>query len=370
MAFWNPQAMLARGKLARRRRLPDHARPSMKQQSFTGPFKMKSRALIALSMLLASGTAAAASELLVLRVDGGARSVRADAAAPLLARNPVLNGDTVTLAPNSRAALQLAGAGLITLARSAELQVYDSRAGNPAQGRFKLLSGTVRVDSRVGSGRVPLDIRLNIGSLKSRIYGAEALGANDAAGETLCLLAGAIEIQTSGAPDHRLDTPGNCLRRTPDGQVRELRLSEDQPMRLALSASEFAEPAAGAALAAAGRPTPTPIIAPVSKPAAVALAATSPAAAPPTASAAVTPASAKSGGWTVVVLSLAKRETVESRSQALLDQGLPAATRQAEVKGQTMYRSTVGSFASAEEARAYAKTTLAKAGIQGWVSPL
>jgi hypothetical protein len=367
MAFWNPQAMLARGKLARRRRLPDHARPSMKQQSFTGPYKMKSRALIALSMLLVSGTAAAASELLVLRVDGGARSVRADAAAPLLARNPVLNGDTVTLAPNSRAALQLAGAGLITLARSAELQVYDSRAGNPAQGRFKLLSGTVRVDSRVGSGRVPLDIRLNIGSLKSRIYGAEALGANDAAGETLCLLAGAIEIQTSGAPDHRLDTPGSCLRRTPDGQVRELRLSEDQPMRLALSASEFGEPAASAMTAAASRPVPTPIIAPVSKPAVAALAATSPAATPP---AAVTPASAKTGGWTVVVLSLAKRETVESRSQALLDQGLPAATRQAEVKGQIMYRSTVGSFTSAEEARAYAKTTLAKAGIQGWVSPL
>lgn len=313
---------------------------------------MKSRALIALSMLLVSANTVA-SELRVLRVDGGARSVRAEVAAPLLPGNPVLNGDIVTLTPNSRAALQLAGAGLITLARSAELQVFDSRAGTPALGRFKLLSGTARIDSRVGSGRVPLDVRLNVGSLKSRIYGAEALGANDAAGETLCLLAGAIEVQTSGAPDRRLDSPGNCLRRAPDGQVRELRLSEDQPMRLALSASEFAGPEPASA---SSHPAPTPIIAPVAKPAAV--------------STAAPVATAKAGGWTVVVLSLAKREAVESRSQALLDQGLPAATRQAEVKGQIMYRSTVGNFQSAEEARAYAKTTLATAGIQGWIAPL
>ncbi|TAJ52765.1 MAG: SPOR domain-containing protein [Nevskiaceae bacterium] len=326
---------------------------------------MKSRALIALSMLLVSATAVA-SELRVLRVDGGARSVRAEAAAPLLPGNLVLNGDTVTLTPNSRAALQLAGAGLITLARSAELQVFDSRAGTPALGRFKLLSGTARIDSRVGSGRVPLDVRLNVGSLKSRIYGAEALGANDAAGETLCLLAGAIEIQTSGAPDRRLDSPGSCLRRAPDGQVRELRLSEDQPMRLALSSSEFAGPELASSNS---HPSPTPIIAPVSKPGVAPTANNSltPVASLPVAAA---PATAKAGSWTVVVLSLAKREAVESRSQALLDQGLPAATRQIEVKGQIMYRSTVGSFQSAEEARAYAKTTLATAGIQGWVSPL
>lgn len=338
---------------------------------------MKSRALIALSMLLVCG-AAAASELKVLRVDGGARSVRPDAAVPLLPRNPVLNGDIVTLAPNGRAALQLADAGLITLARGAELQVFDTRAGVPAQGRFKLLSGTVRIDSRVGSGRVPLDIRLNVGSLKSRIYGAEALGANDAAGETLCLLAGAIEIQTSGAADTRLDSPGNCLRRTPDGQVRELRLGEDQPMRLALSASEFTDPTpltTTPMATAATRSPPTPIIAPVSKPASAtpasvpATAAMAPAPAAPS-PAASTPAAAKAGGWTVVVLSLAKREAVENRSQALLDQGLPAATRQIEVKGQILYRSTVGRFGSADEARAYAKTTLATAGIQGWVAPL
>lgn len=369
MAFWNPQAMLARAKLAGRRRLPDHARPTRTNTSDTGPQDMKSRALIALSLLLASGTAAA-SELLVLRVDGGVRSLRADAAVPLLPRSSVLSGDTVSLSPNSRAALQLAGAGLITLARGAELQVFDTRAGVPTLGRFKLLSGTVRIDSRVGSGRVPLDIRLNIGSLKSRIYGAEALGANDAAGETLCLLAGAIEIQTSGAADTRLESPGSCLRRTPDGQVRELRLGEDQPMRLALSASEFADPTplTTTPMASAPSAAPTPIIAPVSKPApatSVAAAAT-----PPSAPVSTSSASPTAGGWTVVVLTLAKREAVESRSQSLLDQGLPAATRKVEVKGQVLYRSTVGRFGNAEEARAYAKTTLAKAGIQGWVAPL
>jgi hypothetical protein len=261
-------------------------------------------------------------------------------------RSAVLDGDTLSLATSSRVALQLGGSGLITLARGAELQVYDSRRGNPSLGRFKLLGGSVRIDSRGVSGRPAQDIRLNVGSLKSRIYGAEVLGANDAAGDTLCLLAGALEIQTEGAPDARLDQPGACLRRAPDGQLSRLRLDTDSRMGLALSATEFAEPVETADARSAG---PAPIIA---------------------AASVTTAAPAKPGSWTVVVLSLGKRDVVEARTQSLLDQGLPAVTRSAEVKGQTMYRVTVGEFADQTQARGYAKGTLAKAGIDGWLSPL
>lgn len=314
---------------------------------------MLSRALLLVTALFTSSTAWAASELMAVKVDGTARLVRADGNRALLARMPLLNGDSLSLSGDSRVALQLAGHGLITLARGAELQVFDSRGGATALGRFKLLSGTVRVDSR---GRPAQDIRLNVGSLKARIYGAEALGANDAAGDTLCVLAGAIEVQTAGAPDTRLDLPGSCVRRSPDGLLRNLRLDSDTPMTTALAASEFR--GAAEALAGANRPAPaTPIIAPVATGAAM-----SPALAPTSGS--------KAKGWTVVVLSLSQREPVEQRTQSLLDQGLPASARSAEVKGKLMHRVTVGEFASQGEARDFARSTLAKAGIQGWISPL
>ncbi|MDP3859439.1 MAG: SPOR domain-containing protein [Stagnimonas sp.] len=316
---------------------------------------MLSRALLLATALFTSSTAWAASELLAVKVDGTARLVRADGNRALLARMPLLNGDSLSLSGDSRVALQLAGRGLITLARGAELQVFDSRGGATAQGRFKLLSGTVRVDSR---GRPAQDVRLNVGSLKARIYGAEALGANDAAGDTLCVLAGAIEVQTAGAPDTRLDLPGSCVRRSPDGLLRNLRLDSDTPMTTALAASEFR--GAAEALAGTGRPAPgaAPIIAPV---AAAGTAPTAPLAAA---------AGSKAKGWTVVVLSLSQREPVDQRTQSLLDQGLPASARSAEVKGKLMHRVTVGEFASQDEARDFARGTLAKAGIQGWISPL
>lgn len=314
--------------------------------------------LIALT-LLASGSAWAASELMVTRVEGSARVTRADGVRPLSARLPLLNGDVVSLSGSSRVALQLDRSGMISLARSAELQVYDSRGGGAAVGRFKLLSGTARLDSR---GRPAQDIRLNVGSLKARILGAEAIATNDAAGETLCVLAGALEIQTAGAPDARLDLPGSCLRRTPDGLLRNLRLDSDPPMTTALAASEFRGEAQPLAVAATAKPAPTPIIAPVAAPAA---SVASTVAAPAT-----TTGGSKASGWTVVVLSLASRDAVDQRTQSLLDQGLPAATRSAEVKGKAMYRVTVGEFASQAQAREYSRNTLTKAGIEGWISPL
>lgn len=317
---------------------------------------MLSRSLLIALTLLAGEAAWAASELVVTRVEGNARLTRADGGRPLATRTTLLNGDVLSLSGNSRVALQLADRGMISLARGAELQVYDNRGGAVAVGRFKLLSGTARVDSR---GKPAQDIRLNVGSLKARILGAEAIGTNDAAGETLCVLAGALEIQTAGAPDTRLDLPGSCLRRTPDGLLRNLRLDSDPPMATALAASEFGGEPAPAPAVAATKPPPAPIIAP---------AATSPTPIPPPAPAAA--GTSKASGWTVVVLSLAQREPVEQRTQSLLDQGLPAATRSADVKGKQMYRVTVGEFASQTEARDYSRNTLVKAGIQGWISPL
>lgn len=322
---------------------------------------MRSRHVLATLLLVAGGTAQAAADLVAVRVEGTARITRADGTHTLGPRGALINGDTVRLSGDSRISLQLAGRGLITLARGAELQVFDTRSGAVALGRLKLLSGTVRVDSR---GKPAQDLRLNVGSLKARILGAEAIGANDAAGDTLCVLNGAIEIQTAGATDTRLDLPGSCLRRTPDGLLRNLRLEGDPSMSASLAATEIGvAPATTTAGARPAKPVPAPIIAPVGTPA-TAVASASPPAAPAGAT------TSRATGWTVVVLSLGKREPVEARTQSLLDQGLPATTRDAEVKGQRMYRVTVGEFSTQAEARDYSRNTLAKAGIEGWISPL
>lgn len=307
--------------------------------------------------LLAGGVAQAASDLVTTRVEGNARVSRGGGNQPLTARMPLLGGDVLSLSGGSKVSLQLGGNGLITLARGAELQVFDAeRGGNGSLGRFKLLSGTARIDSR--GSRPAQDVRLNVGTLKARILGAEAVGANDAAGDTLCVLAGAIEIQTAGGADTRLDIPGSCLRRTPDGLLRNLRLDSDPPIASSLAATEGDSGEDVITLQPpprTGRPAPAPIIA---------------AAATPPAAAATAPAAAARGSWTVVVLSLAQREPVEKRSQSLQDQGLPASVRTAEVKGRTVHRVTVGEFATQAEARDYARDTLGKAGIEGWLSPL
>lgn len=313
--------------------------------------------LLLAATLFAGGAAQAASDLITTRVEGNARISRGGGNQPLTPRMPLLGGDVLSLSGGSKVALQLGGQGLITLARGAELQVFDAeRGGNGSLGRFKLLSGTARIDSR--GSRPAQDVRLNVGTLKARILGAEAVGANDAAGDTLCVLAGAIEIQTSGGADTRLDIPGSCLRRTPDGLLRNLRLDSDPSIASSLAATERGldsdtdtitlEPARP------GRPATAPIIA----------AAVNAGPAKPVAKADA------DGKWTVVVLSLAQREPVEKRSQSLQAQGLPASVRVAEVKGRTVHRVTVGEFATQAEARAYARDTLGKAGIEGWLSPL
>lgn len=310
--------------------------------------------LLLAATLFAGGAAQAASDLITTRVDGNARVSRGGGNQPLTVRMPVLGGDVLSLSGSSKVSLQLDGRGLITLARGAELQVFDAeRGGAGSLGRFKLLSGTVRIDSR--GSKPAQDVRLNVGTLKARILGAEAVGANDAAGDTLCVLAGAIEIQTPGGADARLDIPGSCLRRTPDGLLRNLRLDSDPPIASSLAATEGSVDSDTDTITLdaprPSRPTPAPIIAaagtaaPVSK-------------------------TAVGGGWTVVVLSLPQRETVDKRSQALQDQGLPATVRAAEVKGRTVHRVTVGEFGTQAEARDYARNVLGKAGIEGWLLPL
>lgn len=310
---------------------------------------------LALALMAMAAGSAAASELAAVRVLPPATLQHEGKPSALIAPKSLFSGDVVSAGVRGKVGLTLAGNGQMILSSLGDLQVFEATAakkGQPASAKLKLLAGALRVDSRATNGRAPQDVRLNVGSLKTRIYNADAWAANTAEGDSLCVIAGAVSVQTEGG-EQRLDKPGSCLRREPDGHLRTFAAGSDAVIVGAIDATRFDDSDPAPQLAVA---TPAPIIA-----------------AAPAAPAKIEPQRVMpddKGGWTVVVLSLSRAEPVAARAEALVAQGLPASTRQVEVKGLEMHRVTVGRFASQAEARAYAADTLAKSGIQGWVAPL
>lgn len=314
---------------------------------------MKMKVLLAATALLAGPVLAA--ELVVDRVSAPATVQRGGTSSALVPGAALSAGDVVSAGSRGRVALRF-NQGQLQLSSLADLQVFDAKPAKgktAAVGKFKLLAGALRVDSRATAGKPAQDVRLNVGSLKVRILGADAWGANTAEGDTLCVFSGSVGVQTQGSVEERLEEPGSCLRREPDGRLSRFAMSEDSILAGAVAATGFD----GLAPAVATAPpvaAPAPIIAAV------------PAAAAPAAA----PVAGGSGDWTVVVLSMSRAEPVAERVRQLAGQGLPATARTAEVNGMTMHRVAVGQFASQAEARAYAAGTLAKNGVKGWPSRL
>lgn len=343
----------------------------MTAQRFCTPATTVAQLMAAVTLTVAAG-AAGAADFTVVKVTEPATLGRGDATLPLVRGQMVQPGDVVSAGNHGFAELQLGG-GSIGVFTLGDLQVFEARgaaAAQPATAKLKLLAGTVRIDSRASRRGAAQDVRLNIGPLKSRIFGADAWAANTAEGDTLCALTGLVEAQIDGRLE-RLDTARTCLRIEPDGRPSRFALDDDALVARAVAASQSAPepPASTAAKQApiiAGTPMPAgPVAKPAPQPAVKAAA---PAQAPVTASAASSEANGT--GWTVVVLSLASRDAIEQRARQLASQGLPAATVSASVAGKTMYRVTVGHFATQAEARSYAAGPLATAGLKGWAAPL
>jgi len=435
--------------------------------------------------LMASLPALAEGGLQVSKITGTATLNQSGKNKPAEVKLMLRTGDVLTAGAQSRAGLSFGKTGEFVLAGLSELQVYEANAGSkqtPALAKLKLLAGAIKVKS---TGKPAQDVRLNVGLLKTRIFDAEVWGASTTEGDTVCLIRGAVEIQSSGseAPT-RLATEGSCLRREPDGKTVNIRAASDEILPAAIAATAFPPEALAQASAAVALPPPRPTAAPVANkvpppsPAPVAVPAAksalpaeatikapavmvpsapkaesaapravvdasatptvtaraqgqvliqtpvqtivqsapiiekpdpatkaklkaeiaakpvvkvvpgkpapaapaAPAAKPTPAPAAVvamakpavatSAAATSSGRWTVVVMSSPNQTSVQARTNVMQDQGFIANLRTAEVKGQTYYRVTIGEFASREEAAAYAKHTLAKSGIEGWLSPI
>lgn len=327
---------------------------------------MAHRALLAAALFTIS-CAAFAADLVVVRVNAPASLARGGDTSALTPQRVISAGDVVSAGVRGKVAMQLGGSGLMTLSSLGDVQVFEAKAASgkqPAIAKLKLLAGALRVDSRASKGKPAQDIRLNVGSLKTRLLNGDAWAANTAEGDTLCLMAGAVSVQGEGLADERLDQPGSCLRREPDGRISRFVTDSDSEILGAIVATRFegAGDAANSVIAVAAAEEKIAAITPIIATPAVMPA--RPAAMPPAATASA------GSGWTIVVMSMSKPAPIAARAQALVQQGLPASTRTAIVKGTTMHRVAVGQFATQAEARAYAAGTLAKSGIKGWPAPL
>lgn len=195
-------------------------------------------------LLLLSATAQAA-DLEVARVEnnGNVRHVDGGATA-LRSRDPLRDGDIVTTGALGHVSIRLAGGGSLVLGEQATLQVNGSVAPDPparaALARLKLVGGALYVDARKSEQGAPADVRLGVGVLQARLYGTEAWAEHSRAGDEICLISGAAEIDTPGA-HQRLDTAGECLRWTTAGGAQRLSAAEAGTLLPRLAATHFSD---------------------------------------------------------------------------------------------------------------------------------
>jgi len=283
--------------------------------------------------------------------DGQTRSLSANAS--------LSAGDRVNTGDNGRAAFVFPGGGYLSLGADASLRVHsvDAQPGSKTVVRLVLDRGVLRVDPRNGE-----DLRLNAGELRVRVYGADVWIGVETAGDTVCLLRGAVEFQYAAGGGDRIDRPGECvfmrpgsaaLRYTPTQQILASKLNKADLGSASLSVSLPAPAAAPAPVAA----RPAPVVR-----------------APPTPASTAPSASPSSGslathGWTVVVLSLTDPESAELEAADFRDRGFDAHSFAQPVDGRVLHRIGIGRFATREEARQFAANVKARLHIdQAWVA--
>lgn len=258
---------------------------------------------------------------------------------------PLTNADELATGANGRGSLRF-GVTVMTLGENGALKVATIQ--QPAGGfngriDLELSAGAFRVDG-TEEKRLPQDVRLTLRDLRLRVFGADVWARADAQQREVCLLSGAVEIAgTSGS--ERLDVAGQCLTSDASGLHRST--PDDASMKQRLMQTDYAAlKAAAAAATAAAAPRQEPAkIAPVS--------------------------AANASGWTLVAAALADSESAELEAQGMIEMGLPGVVRIHDLpNGQRVYRVTVGSFATKEQAAAYGADVKKRFGMaQLWPAP-
>ncbi|HVT36164.1 MAG TPA: hypothetical protein VHE37_11285, partial [Nevskiaceae bacterium] len=216
-------------------------------------------------MMLAAclpATALAALPLQVQRVAAPAQLLHAGKKTLLTPRKPIEAGDRLVVGHIGRVGLRLVPSGELLLGEDSELFVHSAEPGTAGGGtvvRLALTHGSLHLDSLPRDGQPAEDMRLNVGTLRVRVLGAEVwAGAEPGVAETVCLLQGTVDIATDFGNEH-LDTPGDCLRFGANHVRMLLRPENDGVLARKLARTTFAgDPPLAAPPAAVAMPRPPP----------------------------------------------------------------------------------------------------------------
>lgn len=332
---------------------------------------MRYHRLLALTALLIALPAAADIPLQSVRVTLPAELRSQGQTTTLQPHTAVDEGDRIITGDGGRISLQFAEQSTITLGENSELYVHSADPPDAGQGavmRLQLAHGDLQVDARTAENVPPQDFRLNIGALTVRVVGGHIWATADDKGETLCLLDGTVDI-SNGDERRRLDGRNDCLgHRLDSGEVRIV-TSTPEVMQALLARTAFDAPKGTAraalpqhlAMAPANRPKAS-----TQQRSAVAPASHADANASTTSPAKT--ASPSSGGWTVVVASLADAQAAERMKNKLAGEGLHSSL-QSSTADATRQQVIIGDYKTQAEARRYAATLKTQGRFKGaWVT--
>jgi hypothetical protein len=321
-----------------------------------------------------AGTALAADDttrtrLDIVRLSGDVLREQASIARTLEVPEPLSTGDRVHTGSASHVAVQLGRVGLATLGPDSTLRIHSLFPPEPPArmqlSKLVLEQGSLNIDTRAkDAGMPPSDARLNAGVLKLRIFGAAAWISHSDSADEVCLLHGAIEINTPDGPQ-RLDDPGSCLRA--DGAGTRL----ESPRQVGSLASRLQRTAFPA-----DDDLRNEILQRAQTPARASSAPTPPAVAVTPQTAAAKPllvpadsVAATGGGWGIVLGSVSDAQRATAEAERFSANGLQARVVAARLgSGGTTYRIVSGQFATKDAADAALPDVRARSGLQGaWI---
>lgn len=291
-----------------------------------------------LALMMVSLPALAANDSLVTRWQAPAEVEEAGGWQPLTYNLRLDSATRLRTGTRGRLELQLVDRAQLRIGGDSELLVHSTEApdGLVRRGlaRVQLLRGRLRATAGPLDLWPPTDLRLNVGELRLRVFGAEVWAQAGETRDEVCLLHGAVEIRTPQGSE-RLDGRGDCL--VWDGRTTQLLTADAAgPVAARLTALEFAPPQEQPfTVRIAPREPPRP----------------GPAAEATEAMAHAAPAVTESAtaSWSLVLASVPTREAAEQEVARLRRRGVD--TRIVEPAGDGgAYRLTYGAFYTREAA--------------------
>lgn len=299
----------------------------------------------------------------VVGIEGSAAAEAGAERRPLRVADVVEPGTAIST-DRGRIELHLQPAGALALGDDSRVLLHSIEPLAPPARmhlvRLVLESGSLRASTRAASTPTPADLRINIGALRLRVFGAEVWMERGRDFDEVCVIEGAVELQTPAGP-HRLDEPGSCLRLLATG-VQYLDPAAAAPITPRLRRT---------ALAALGGVSPPPevpttpiVLAPRPTPA-LALP-------PPDPVTDAAEARLADGGavWTIVLASVSDENAARREAQRLRADGLDTrvvdATR---ADGGRTWRVVAGRYASKTDAAADIASIRKRRGLaKAWIT--